>query len=33
MPMATPLVDNGGNCNTCHANPPSQGAAGKVYVP
>jgi hypothetical protein len=33
MPMATPLVDNGGNCNNCHANPPSQGAAGKVYVP
>lgn len=33
MPMATPLVDNGGNCNNCHTNPGTQGAAGKVYVP
>jgi hypothetical protein len=33
MPMATPLIDNGGNCNLCHANPPTQGAAGKLYIP
>ena len=33
LPMATPLIDNGGNCNNCHTNPPAQGAAGRVYVP
>lgn len=33
MPMATPLIDNGGNCNNCHGATPTQGAAGRVYTP
>lgn len=33
LPMATPLIENGGNCNNCHSVPGSQGASGRVYVP